>query len=397
MLVPTSVFRNTQALARRRVVILGSTGSIGQQSLAVLAENMDKFEVYALAAGSNYKLLLEQANRFRPKYIALACKEAVKELKKEIDPGLGIEILDNDTAVEELAADPEADIVLAAIVGMAGLRGVIAAIDAGKQIALANKESLVVAGELVTSMMQRSVARIIPVDSEHSALFQTLLGEQREDVESLILTASGGPFLNTAIETFSKITPEEAVRHPCWSMGAKISVDSATMFNKGLELIEARWLFDLPQEMIEVLVHPQSIVHSIVRFIDGSAKVQASVPDMRAAISFALAFPGRRIKSGVSQLKLAEHAALQFIELDQSRFKGVALARQALRAGGTAAAVFNIADEIAVDLFLKGKITFTAISKFVEEALSRFVACSYSSLAELIELEKKMRSDLSRV
>lgn len=394
MLVPSQAPTQQSNLPQRRLVILGSTGSIGCQALDLVRSNPARFEVLGLCAGSNKDTFLKQVLEFKPRYAALADKVAAAELQKATGWPANTELLAGDDAACTLAALPEADCVLAAIVGFAGLPSVLAAVKAGKTLALANKESLVCGGALVSRLQAESGARIIPVDSEHSALFQCLEGHRPSDIESLILTASGGPFLNTPIEEFSSISPAQALRHPRWSMGAKITIDSATLVNKGLELIEAAWLFSLPPERIEVLIHPQSIVHSLVRFTDGAQIAQLGLPDMKVPIAYALNYPDGRLAGAGPQLDLAKASRLDFMAPDDRKFPAISLARQALAAGGDMPAVYNIANEIAVAAFLAGSIQYEAIVRSISEAAERFGGGRADSLAELLELKSEIEGNL---
>lgn len=373
----------------RRVVILGSTGSIGRSALEVISAHRERFEVVALVAGRNAELLAEQVVRFSPK-IAVIADGSGEGVVQRAAAKVGCRVETGELAAAEAAAHPDAEVVLAAIVGFAGLPGVLRAVECGKVIALANKESLVCAGEPLRALQQRTGALIIPVDSEHSALFQALLGHRREDLQSLILTASGGPFLRTPIERFATITPAEAVRHPRWNMGPKISVDSATLVNKALELIEARWLFDTPPADIEVVIHPQSIVHSLVRYHDQTQIAQLSVPDMKGAIAYGLTWPEARLCGVMAPLDLTAVGSLEFIALDERRFPAISLARHALQRGGTGPAVFNIANEVAVASFLSGALRFDRIVPLIEQVLERVAARPLLDTRELLPLRDEV-------
>ena len=352
----------------RRLVVLGSTGSIGVQTLEVAALFPDRLQVDALVAGSDWAALSEQARRVRPRTVVIADEAAYSSLKDAL-VGTGIDVQAGSAAIEAVAADPEADVVMAAIVGAAGLRPTLAAARAGKTIALANKESLVVAGALVAAACRESGAEVLPVDSEHSALFQALLGEPPDTVETLILTASGGPFRQRDARTFADITREEALAHPNWSMGAKVTIDSATLMNKGLEVIEARWLFGVEADRIEVVVHPQSVIHSMVAFVDGSTKAQLGVPTMCVPIQYALTFPGRW-PAPHPRLDWTTLGSLDFEAPDLRRFPALGLAFAALRQGGAAPAALNAANEVAVARFLADEIRFPDIPRLVEAALA---------------------------
>ncbi len=373
----------------REIAVLGSTGSIGTQTLEIVRLFPDKLKVCVLAAHKNVDLLVEQATEFLPAYVAISDETRYDELKRRL-AALPVKILVGEEGLSMAASLPEVHVVVAAIVGFAGLSSVIAGIKAGKEIALANKETLVAGGALVNRCLDEHDGTMIPVDSEHSAIFQCLVGESEKEVEKLILTASGGPFRSREKGTFASITKAEALVHPNWSMGAKITIDSATMMNKGLEVIEARWLFDISPEQIEVLVHPQSIVHSLVAFCDGSTKAQLGAPDMRVPIQYALSFP-ERWPAPHPRIDWVHSANLQFERPDLERFPCLALAFQALEAGGSAPAVLNAANEVAVSLFLKETIRFVDIPLMISRALEAFAGNSYESLEELIALHKHVQ------
>ena len=351
----------------RGVVVLGSTGSIGCQALEVAALFPDKLRVVALAAGTRWEKLAEQARAVRPALAVIADPAHYQDLKDAL-AGTGVEVQAGADAVRQLGA-VDADVVVAAIVGAAGLAPTLEAVWAGRTVALANKESLVVAGALVEAAAKRSGAVVVPVDSEHSALFQCLIGEPADAVERLILTASGGPFRRRDGATFDAITPAEAVAHPNWSMGAKISVDSATMMNKGLEVIEAHWLFGVPAERIDVVVHPESVVHSVVEFVDGSSKAQVGPPDMRVPIQVALSFP-ERWPAPHPRLDWTQTGPLTFEAADRARFPCLDLAYDALHVGGSAPAALNAANEVAVARFLAGDVSFPDIPRLIEAGLA---------------------------
>lgn len=379
---------------RRRVAVLGSTGSIGTSTLEVLRKNGDQFEVFALTAARNKALLQQQVELFSPRFAALADRTAVELTKggAAIFSSNGTSFITDPAEIVELAASPNLDIVVAAVVGFDCLPSVLTAIRANKQIALANKESVVCAGALLQQLLAKSSATIIPVDSEHSAIFQCLQGARFNEIAELTLTASGGPFLDLAPEQLRTITPEQATKHPRWKMGAKISVDSATMMNKALELIEAHWLFGVNPDKIKVLVHPQSIIHSLVSFSDGSVLAQLSVPDMKGPIAFALAYPKQRLGQIMPTLDLAQLASLEFRDLDPLRFPAINLARHCIEAGGGMSAVLNLANECAVELFMAGKITFDRIVPLVEEALSRWSGIKYSCFEDLLALRQEVQA-----
>ncbi len=370
--------------------ILGSTGSIGTQTLEIVRLFPERFRVIALSAHTKADLLAEQAKAFRPQFVALRDETRAAGLRDAL-AGTGVDVLVGDEGMEAVGTAAGADTVVSAVVGFAGLRPTLAAIRAGKRIALANKETLVVAGALVNDLVTKHETAVLPVDSEHSALFQCLVGEPPESVEKITLTASGGPFRTRPAGTFGAITKAEALDHPNWDMGAKITIDSATMMNKGLEVIEARWMFDLGPEQIEVLVHPQSIIHSLVTFKDGSAKAQLGVPDMRVPIQYALSFPDRW-PAPHPRIDWADLARLDFEEPDLDRFPCLRLAFDALDAGGTAPAVLNAANEAAVALFLDEKIGFTDIPRLVEAALERTGAEVPDSLDVLEAVDREARA-----
>lgn len=362
----------------KRLGILGSTGSIGTNCLQVVEALREEFEVTYLASYSNLDLLWQQAQQFRPKAVALvqpmhnlngAATEVRREVRRKF-AALGIELLLGNEGLLELASRDDVDIVVNAIVGSAGLPATLRALENGVTLALANKETLVVAGELVTQAVQRNGARLVPIDSEHSALWQCLCGESLERVERVILTASGGPFREWPNEAFDKITVADALKHPNWSMGRKITIDSATLMNKGLEVIEARWLFGLPLEKISVVVHPQSIIHSMVEFVDGSIKAQLGLPDMRLPIQYALTSPDR-LPNTFPRLDFARWHTLTFHEPDLEKFICLKLALQALSEGGTAPAVLNAANEEAVGAFLDERVRFVQIPQIISAALER--------------------------
>lgn len=364
----SSSARNGQA-SPTSIAILGSTGSIGVQTLEVVAAHSERFEVEALTARQNVDRLAEQARAVRPRVVAIADKDKVGRLEELLE-GTGIRVLGGAEGLSEVAALEKVGVVVAAIVGFAGLHPVLTALEEGKQVALANKETLVAGGALVERLLQEHSGRIVPVDSEHSAIFQCLAGEPEGAVERLTLTASGGPFRERPAVTFGEITPADALDHPTWSMGRKITIDSATLMNKGLEVIEARWLFGVGADRIDVLIHPQSIIHSMVTFTDGSTKAQLGLPDMRGPIQYALSYP-ERWRSQHERIDWGLVPCLDFELPDTERFPCLRLAYEALRAGGTAPTVLNAANEAAVGLFLKEKIRFTDIPRAVEHALEQ--------------------------
>ncbi len=374
----------------KKVAILGSTGSIGTQAVDIIERNPDRFTVTALAARGNVPLIHEQASRLKPRIAALYDEEAARELRRLLPPEVAV--LAGEAGVTAAAAESGADICLTAMVGAAGLVPTMAAIDAGVDIALANKETLVCAGVLVTDRARQKGVRIIPVDSEHNALFQSLAGHDRAHLKRLIITASGGPFWKRPIEELGDVTPEQAVRHPRWNMGRKISIDSATLMNKALEVIEASRLFDVPQEKISVLIHPESIVHSMVEYIDGSIIAQLATTDMRIPIAYALAYP-ERIEHPAEPLDLGKIGGLTFFEPNEDRFRALTLARRALSIGGTMPAVMSAANEQAVDLFLERKIGFLSIVRLVDEIMGRHTALPGASLSEIIQADRWARHE----
>jgi 1-deoxy-D-xylulose-5-phosphate reductoisomerase len=372
----------------RRVTVLGSTGSVGRSTVDLLLQNRERFEVEALTAHRNVALLAEQARALRPRFAAIADPSLGPALADAL-AGAGVETGAGLAAVAEAAARP-AEWVMGAIVGAAGLAPTLTAIRRGALVALANKECLVCAGALVMAEARRAGARLLPVDSEHSAVFQVLDEGRPHAVDRIILTASGGPFRTATLDEMRKATRAQALAHPNWDMGAKISIDSATMMNKGLELIEAHHLFGLPAEQIEVVVHPQSVVHSLVAYVDGSVLAQLGTPDMRTPIAYALAWP-ERMKWPAPRFDLAQIGALTFEAPDPGRFPALALAREALAAGEAAPTVLNAANEVAVEAFLGGRIGFLDIARLVARALDRIPRRSLSSLAEVEEVDREAR------
>ena len=378
---------------RRKVAILGATGSVGQSTLDLLAADRDRFEVVALTAASNVERLAADARRFDAGLAVVADDRLLPDLKDAL-AGTSVRAAAGASALAE-AASGDAEWVMAAIVGCAGLEPVMAAVEAGKTIALANKEALVTAGALMTDAAARSGAILLPVDSEHNAIFQCLAGQDADRVSRLILTASGGPFRNLSSAEMARVTPAQAVAHPNWSMGAKISVDSATMMNKGLELIEAHYLFGVPAERIDILVHPQSIVHSLVEYADGSMLAQLGPSDMRVPIAHTLTWP-KRMRTNVPRLDLVAAARLDFEAPDEQRFPALRLAREALRRGGAAPVVLNAANEVAVAAFLHGAIHFPDIARLVSEALETMAEPAPASIADVLAIDRVTRAALSR-
>jgi 1-deoxy-D-xylulose-5-phosphate reductoisomerase len=371
------------------LAIFGATGSIGASTLDVAARHPERYRVFALTANGSAAQLGALCARHRPRYAVLSGVREDRDLRRTF-AGFGTELLFGAQALETLACEPDADTVMAGIVGAAGLASTLAAVRAGKRVLLANKEALVMAGPLVVRAARQSGAQIVPVDSEHNAVFQCF--SDRKFVRKIVLTASGGPFRAAAPESLAGVTPEQACAHPNWTMGRKISVDSATMMNKGLEVIEARWLFDLPPERIEVLIHPQSIVHSLVEYADGSMIAQLSNPDMRVPIAHALAYP-ERVESGAASLDLAAIRSLSFEKPDAARFPCLGLAYSALRAGGAAPAVLNAANEIAVEAFLAGRLAFTGIAGVIADTLAALPASAADDLAQVMEADARARGE----
>ena len=379
-------------MSRRTISILGATGSVGTSTLDLVERSPDLFEVVALTAAKNVAALATAARRTGAKLAVIDCETLLPELQQRL-AGTTCRAATGREALNEAAAG-EAEWVMAAIVGCAGLEPVMAAVEAGRTLALANKEALVTAGALMTDAARRTGATILPVDSEHNAIFQCLAGSRVEDVARIVLTASGGPFRTMSLVDMAAMTPAQAVAHPNWSMGAKISVDSATMMNKGLELIEAHHLFGLPSDRIDILVHPQSVIHSMVEYIDGSTIAQLGSPDMRVPIAHALAYP-RRIATPVETLDLARIGRLEFEQPDPARFPALSLARKALEAGGGEAIVLNAANEIAVAAFLAGRIGFLDIVPLVEQAIARTAAPVPRSIADVLDIDRAAREGVT--
>jgi 1-deoxy-D-xylulose-5-phosphate reductoisomerase len=377
----------------KNVVLLGSTGSIGTSTVKVAEDLPDRIRLLGLAAGNNTTLLLEQARKHRPEAISINNPEKARDLGKFF--GAATQVYSGDEGLIKLATLPSADIVLIAIVGTAGLKPALAAIRAGKDIAVASKEILVMAGEIVMSEARKHGVRVLAVDSEHSAIFQCLDGKPSSSVRKLWLTASGGPFRNTPKEEFPNITVECALKHPSWVMGKKITIDSATLFNKGLEMIEARWLFDIGMERVGVLVHPQSIVHSMVEFVDGALLAQLSTPDMCLPIQYALTYPDRAPSERV-QTNFAKLGNLTFEEPDAERFPALKLARRAGEVGGTLPAVLNAANEVAVEAFVNGKINFPQIAEIVRRTMDAHKVVLHPALEQILEADAWARAEAAR-
>jgi 1-deoxy-D-xylulose-5-phosphate reductoisomerase len=383
-------------MKNKKITILGSTGSIGRNVLKIAAGFPEHFSVVALTAGRNIELLRQQIEAFSPRLVSVAEEEGAAELKTLLPSGCRTEIIWGQAGNEQVASLQEADMVVSAIVGAAGLLPTLAAIRSGKDIALANKETLVMAGRLIMEEVLKHQVRLLPIDSEHSAIAQALEAGRREDVARIILTASGGPFLHLDQEGLWKVTPDQALHHPNWDMGRKISIDSATLMNKGLEVIEAHWLFDVDLDRIEVLVHPQSIVHSLVEFVDGSVVAQLGIPDMRVPISYALSYP-ERLETGLSRLNLAECSNLSFLKPDISRFPALQTAYEACRAGGCLPAVLNAANEVAVAAFLAGKLKFPEIAKVVAETMARLDYMEDTDIDTILKADHLARIESAEV
>jgi 1-deoxy-D-xylulose-5-phosphate reductoisomerase len=374
---------------RKNIAVLGSTGSIGRNTLEVIGCAPDRFRAAYLTTNKNVDLLLKQIAQFRPTAVAVLDEQGASLVRSRV--GSSVEVLSGEQGLQDISTRDDVDTVVSAVVGFAGLRPTVAAIERGKTIALANKETLVVAGELLTTLVEEHHARLIPVDSEHSAIFQCLVGEDRRTVSRLILTGSGGPFLNRPKEEFPSITIEEALNHPRWKMGNKITIDSATLMNKGLEVIEAHWLFGLPPERIEVVIHPQSIIHSMVEFVDGSVKAQLGLPDMKLPIQYALTYPARSPLNG-ARIDFPRLQTMTFLHPDREKFRCLQLAFDALSLGGTAPAVMNAANETAVSAFLGGSISFEKIPLFVERALSKHEVRRSPEFQHIVEADQKARA-----
>lgn len=383
----------------KRIAILGSTGSIGTQALNVIRRHRDRFSVEVLCAGSNADLLIQQAQEFEPNAVALADDTHYNRVKEALWP-LGIKVFAGEESIADLMEMDTIDLVLSSIVGFAGLRPTLRAIEHHKPIALANKETMVVAGSIVTAAAMRNHVPILPVDSEHSAIFQSLVGEnalwedeegvRHTSVDKILLTASGGPFRGRTRADLEGVTLEQALKHPNWSMGRKVTIDSASLMNKGLEVIEARWLFDVPAEKIEVLVHPQSVVHSMVQYIDGSIKAQLGVPTMETPIQYAFSFP-ERIESHLPRLDFTQYPNLTFEKPDTETFRCLALAYEAIRRGGNMPCVMNAANEVAVQLFIEGKIGFLQIAEHVERQMQQATFLPNPTLEDLFQTDAEVR------
>ncbi|MGY3212903.1 1-deoxy-D-xylulose-5-phosphate reductoisomerase [Mucilaginibacter sp. HD30] len=373
----------------KNIAILGSTGSIGTQALEVISENPLLFKAFLLTANNNAYLLIQQALQFDPEYVAICDDAKFAEVKRALSH-TSIKVLAGINAIIDAVTHSEIDIVLTAMVGFAGLQPTIAAIKAGKTIALANKETLVVAGELITDLAKKHEVKILPVDSEHSAIYQCLVGEDSRSIEKLILTASGGPFRGKDAAFLANVTREHALKHPNWVMGAKITIDSATLMNKGLEVIEAKWLFDIANDQIEVIVHPQSIIHSMVQFKDGSIKAQMGLPDMKLPIQYALAYP-ERLQNAYKRFDFTAYPNLSFEAADTKTFRNLALAFDALDKGGNMPCIINAANEIAVAGFLTDKISFLQISDIIDDCMKHISYIGSPTLDDYLNTDKETR------
>ena len=377
-------------MSKRKLAILGSTGSIGTQTLEVVEQYPDHFSITVLSAGRNADLLIQQALKFKPAAVVVCEKAAFGKVTDTLQ-GKGIEVLFGEDALVETVQRDDIDIVLTAVVGAVGLRPTVAAIESGKDIALANKETLVVAGELITGLVEKHQVKLLPVDSEHSAIFQCLAGEEANPIEKIILTASGGPFRGKSIEDLKSVTKAQALKHPNWTMGAKITIDSASLMNKGLEVIEAKWLFGLEYDQIDVIIHPQSIIHSLVQFEDGSLKAQMGLPDMKLPIQYALTYP-KRFENNFKRFNFLDYPNLTFEQPDMEVFRNLKLAFQALEAGGNAACVLNGANEIVVEAFLNDRVGFLKMSEIIEETLCQVKSQKTLSLEDYLQFDLESRT-----
>jgi len=374
---------------KRKLAILGSTGSIGTQALEVVDEHPDLFEVYAITANNQVDLLINQARKFNPEIVVIANEQKYSELKEALED-LPIKVWAGADAIDQVVQLEPIDMVLTAMVGYSGLKPTIAAIKSKKAIALANKETLVVAGELIMSLAAEYNVPILPVDSEHSAIFQCLVGEWQNPVEKILLTASGGPFRAKTIEDLASVTKKDALRHPNWNMGAKVTIDSASLMNKGFEMIEAKWLFGLSPEQIQVIVHPQSIIHSMVQFEDGGVIAQLGIPDMKLPISYAFSYP-RRLRSKMPRLDFNVYSSLTFEEPDMERFRNLSFAFDAVRKGGNMPCILNAANEVVVDAFLEDKIGFLQMSDVIEEAMAKVSFVEKPVYEDYVFTDKEVR------
>lgn len=376
-------------IEKKHIGILGSTGSIGVQALEVIEEHSDRFEVEVLTANNNADLLISQSAKFKPNAVVITNEDLYDKVFGELDP-LGIKVYTGEKALASIVQMDEIDIVLTALVGYSGLTPTIKAIEAGKTIALANKETLVVAGELITGLAKEEGVNIYPVDSEHSAIFQCLVGEFHNPIEKIILTASGGPFRGRSIEELKNVTKAQALKHPNWDMGAKITIDSASLMNKGLEVIEAKWLFNLKPEQIDVIVHPQSIIHSMVQFEDGSIKAQMGLPDMKLPIQYALGYP-ERLVSGFPRFNFADYPELTFEQPDMEAFRNLKLSFEALEKAGNVPCVLNAANEVVVEAFLQDRIGFLQMSDVVETCMNKIAYIKHPSYEDYVQTNEEAR------
>jgi len=380
----------------KKITLLGSTGSIGVNALDFLDKNPKKFKVMALTAGRNIRLLAQQILKFHPKIVAVQSRQDAERLHQILGVKNNIPILYDETGIEEVASYPSSDIVLSAISGAAGLKPTLAAIEAGKDIALANKETMVVAGHIVAKKARQKNIKILPVDSEHSAIFQCLAGQRPENLRRIILTASGGPFYNLSKAGLKKVTLAQALKHPRWEMGRKITIDSASLMNKGLEVIEAKWLFNLDIAHIDVLIHPQSVVHSLVELFDGSVLAQLGIADMRIPIAYAFAYPDR-LANDLPLLNLAKTGPLEFHRPDMNKFPCLEMAYEAGRSGGTAPVVLNAANEVAVAAFIENKICFNDLPKVIEKVLHKHHTTNNPSLENILGIDGEARMQAQSV
>ena len=374
---------------KKGIAILGSTGSIGTQTLEVISEHKNLFSVEVLTANNNCDLLIEQAKKYKPNAVVIVNRDKYDKVNSELSK-LGIKVYAGQKSLEQIVESEEINLVLTALVGYSGLIPTINAIKVGKKIALANKETLVVAGDLITKLSKEYNAPIYPVDSEHSAIFQCLVGENNNVIEKIYLTASGGPFRGKKAAELKTITKKQALRHPNWSMGAKITIDSATLMNKGLEVIEAKWLFNLNKEQIDVVVHPQSIIHSAVQFEDGSIKAQLGIPDMKLPIQYALGFPNR-LKNNFKRFSFFDYPNLTFEKADEKTFRNLSLAFRAMSKGGNSACILNAANEIAVEAFLNDKIGFLNMSDLIDNCLEKITFVKSPTIEDYIETDQQTR------
>ena len=379
----------------KKIALLGSTGSIGQQTIEVVENNKDKFEIVAITANLNYKLLIKQALKIKPKYVVIAQNKYYSEVKNALND-TNIKVLVGFDSVVEIVGLDIVNFVIVALVGYSALLPTIKAIENKKQIALANKEALVVAGEIITQKAKENNIKLLPIDSEHSAIFQCLVGEKYSEIEKIYLTASGGPFRGYSLQQLQKVTRKQALKHPNWDMGGKITIDSASMMNKGLEMIEAKWLFDLSPSQIDVIVHPQSIIHSAVQFVDGSLKAQMGLPDMKTPIQYALSYPNR-VYSPFRRFSFLDYPEFNFHYPDYKVFKNLKLAIYALEKGGNIPCILNAANEIAVSAFLQEKINFLQITVVVEETMNKIHFQENLSLEDYVELDKLSRLQAQKI